>query len=1706
MKRFLSVTLSLLIIVASFVGVLSFNTLAESTNLVSDGKFEGAAIDWTIHNNSGTSSNTFTIYDKEDGTHYAGAPAGVSMFKAVSLTANTEYTVSFDFRLISNDVPSTYNSYYRAGFMANVGNLSGSAFTGSYYNIYTKHTSTKTDWQTHTYTYTPTADFTGYFVIGSFNGDCVSGMNVDNVFVCKTSDLVTVTASANAGGSALGTVKTFSGDTVTFKAVPNTNFTFDGWYNGTTLVSNEAEYSFLATASVEYTANFVAATPASANLISDGDFDSGIGAGFEIYKNGTTADFTNEVRSGEDKYIQGESGLSIFYPVTLTGGVEYQLSFDFKFLAAADVPSTYNSFYRAGFTNSVGAIGGSAFATGSYYNIYSNQATPKNDWCTHTYKFTPSTDMTVYAVIGSYNQQGVSGFAVDNVRVYKTSDLLTVTTVAEQGGSVSESVTLLKGESATVTAQPQTDWEFTGWYNGSELVSTTAQYTFVVSESVTLTARFKDPSQINLLVNGDFESEITTAKIFDNSDASNAQGKMASEAGKWGRLYSGVTVMNGVTSASYSGDDSVEVNGNCYLQSGSTTDGNNFVRGFGQFVFLEAGDYILNFIAKSNNSEKLFYSVHSTAATVEKTADAILRKNFTVSDTWKKYSETFTVTTSQYYQIGFGGNTSLADLSFSIDNVVLTEAGNLVSVNATAETGGTVSGSGSYLKGETVTLVATPNSSYEFLGWYDGDTPKSALATYSFEVESSITLTAKFKYVAPTSGNMIVNGNFETAFTPGSIFNTSDSANPQTKMAAEIGKWGRVFSSVTPMELVDSSQYQPEDSVDFNNNTYLKSGATDDSNHYLRTFGQFVYLTGGDYVLTFIAKADTSNTFRYAVSKNATNQLSSSNEENLISGTLAATDYWCRYTATFTVTEDAYYQVGFGGNTNLSETYSFAIDNVLLVKESEYVGVSVTTEGGGSVSAPLKDIALGDLITVTAAPNTNYEFIGWYNEAGVLVSGDAEYTFTVTETVLLEGKFEYAVDKDKIIKNGAFETGDTAGWNTVKLEGGSDFDVSYDTATESNVLNSNSVGSFIYQKVKLLGGVEYLVNFNFKFASPDDVPDEYTSFYRAGFRNDYNNLNGSGFIGPYATSGTVYYSIFGKQLNKNDWYSHSFTYTPESDMECYFVIGAVSDKAVSEFSVDDISIVPSSEVSTVIKVYSASAGGSGTATATKTGALMDGTVISLNATPNSGSALEGWYDNGVLLSRDLSFKYTVDGSASIYAKFVDAELGETEVLTDNYDFSDGLTGWNLSNIEMSRNGVTVQEDDGVEYAKLTRSDMISQTIAFEPNSAYRIIITGRLPKDSETSSTSYQYIRFGVSTADSATVLQKDTITEGTFDGNYSYTQPYDHTLSTYNINQTIRKWGTYEYTFTNNTDDVIIGNVVAGITYEYVEEYHISELKVVKMVEGVSNFEPENIYGENYYNAVSNYGFEDALSDSNWGTTLPTGWNIASGHSETGNKYLQIKNSSKIYEFNASPGNTYLVAATLLATEEGTSRIEIVDEEGNTLGDSTLASDKKAILTTSADGKWNRVGYEIFVTGKKIRLKLVGGSNTLSIDDIIIVKTRNSTLEDMNVYYPNEFDYDTTNYFNPTVYYSADGTPITDEDLVDQDAENNSGDDYEDEDYTDGEDYEDYEDYTDEDIPTGDDVSGVTMMIVLAELMLVVMAVTLLPNKRKESNPKEVQ
>ena len=70
-----------------------------------------------------------------------------------------------------------------------------------------------------------------------------------------------------------------------------------------------------------------------------------------------------------------------------------------------------------------------------------------------------------------------------------------------------------------------------------------------------------------------------------------------------------------------------------------------------------------------------------------------------------------------------------------------------ITTNVSPTQGGTVTGGGTYDKGESVTVTATPATGYKFVKWIENDSEVSTSASYTFEADGPRSLTAIFEEV-----------------------------------------------------------------------------------------------------------------------------------------------------------------------------------------------------------------------------------------------------------------------------------------------------------------------------------------------------------------------------------------------------------------------------------------------------------------------------------------------------------------------------------------------------------------------------------------------------------------------------------------------------------------------------------------------------------------------------------------------------------------------------------------------------------------------------------------------------------------------------------------------------------------------------------------------------------------------------------------------
>jgi len=323
--------------------------------------------------------------------------------------------------------------------------------------------------------------------------------------------------------------------------------------------------------------------------------------------------------------------------------------------------------------------------------------------------------------------------------------------------------------------------------------------------------------------------------------------------------------------------------------------------------------------------------------------------------------------TGAYFIGWFGGETLISSNASYTFNMPFADtaysghfAPNSYTMVASSESAakGSVTGGGEYDYLESVTLIATPEMGYSFLGWYSGTTLVSSLATYSFSMPyNSLNYVAKFStnnYTITLASEDTNKGTVSGAGTYPYMQSRSITATPQS---------GYSFVGWYEGETLISSDNPYTFTMPYNNLSYVAKFST---NSYALTLASIDINKG---------TVAGEGTFAYQSEVTVTATTIAGNE--FIGWYEGATLRSTNPSYTFTMPYNA-----------LSLTAKFVTQyNVNISSFDETLG---TVSGGGA-----HGYTTG--VTITATPTTGNWFVAWYDDAFNAVSTNATYTFTMPE-------------------------------------------------------------------------------------------------------------------------------------------------------------------------------------------------------------------------------------------------------------------------------------------------------------------------------------------------------------------------------------------------------------------------------------------------------------------------------------------------------------------------------------------------------------------------------------------------------------------------------------------------------------------------------------------------------------------------------------
>ena len=272
------------------------------------------------------------------------------------------------------------------------------------------------------------------------------------------------------------------------------------------------------------------------------------------------------------------------------------------------------------------------------------------------------------------------------------------------------------GQNVSIVATPTKDYyRFVGWYKGDELISSSATYNFVMGyENLTYVARFTYQSY-----------------YFVVQSESNTKGSVVNVSG----YYDFLTPIT------------IEATAN---------DGYTFLGWYkGNTLVSRSNPYTFNMPSQYTEYTAKFSTNSYDLTLINANPDL---GNISSSNSYL-YGSSVTVVATPNTGISFLGwydmddnlISPLSSYTFDMPHEDLIYVAKFewtpytVQLTINDSTMGSVTGGGSYVYQQNVTLVATPNEHYSFFGWYDGETLVSQESTYNFKMPAnSLNYTARF--------------------------------------------------------------------------------------------------------------------------------------------------------------------------------------------------------------------------------------------------------------------------------------------------------------------------------------------------------------------------------------------------------------------------------------------------------------------------------------------------------------------------------------------------------------------------------------------------------------------------------------------------------------------------------------------------------------------------------------------------------------------------------------------------------------------------------------------------------------------------------------------------------------------------------------------------------------------------------------------------
>ena len=514
--------------------------------------------------------------------------------------------------------------------------------------------------------------------------------------------LVDTTVSPAGTGMTTGDGSFAPGTEVTVHATADPGYHLVNWTDNGKVVSTAISYTFVIDVNHSLVANFAVDVPLWTIVTGAAPAAAGTTSGGGLVDDGSPATVVATPNAG-------------FAFVNWTdGGVQAGTTATYTFSATTDRTLVANFAPTVTYAVSVSAAptaGGTTTGGGNYVSGTSAtvMAVPTAGYVfakwtvgTTTVSTTPS-----YAFPVTANKTLVANFVVAGV-----AKIITTSASPTTGGTTTGSGTYLTGLSATVVATPQPGYAFSKWQEGSTTVSTSSTYTFDVTGTRTLVAKFNEA----FVITATSSPSLGGATEMDSLTYKTGEKAKAKATPADGYSFANWTEHGAVVSTL--ADYSFNVTGNRTIVA-------NFTWDAGVTIAISSAPAI----GGTTSGEGPYLIGDSVTVSAIPSAGYGFA-NWTANGLVRSADADFT----------FPAAANLRLVANFAPYLHLT-------ASAVPAEGGTAEGTGEFMAGETATFIATADPGYVFTGWTENGTAVSTAQTYSFTVTGARSLVANFSAI-----------------------------------------------------------------------------------------------------------------------------------------------------------------------------------------------------------------------------------------------------------------------------------------------------------------------------------------------------------------------------------------------------------------------------------------------------------------------------------------------------------------------------------------------------------------------------------------------------------------------------------------------------------------------------------------------------------------------------------------------------------------------------------------------------------------------------------------------------------------------------------------------------------------------------------------------------------------------------------------------